>query len=306
MIPFLDRLFGSAAPLILASMGALLTEQAGVLGIFMEGYMNAGAFFAWILARETGSAALGTFYGACALGFTGWALARFVRKTGANPFIAALAVNIAAGGAADALSALWFGTKGVLRNPDLRIPGPVRVPLVEDLPLLGPLVSGRLFPVYLSWAAAAGTALFLYRTPWGIRLRAAGLSPMAAKERGLRPGLYWEGAWAAAAFLAGLAGAALCFRVGAYTPGSAAGRGWISLAAVYLGFRNPGGVFIAALMFALAEWAAQTLQGLSALPPTVLLGLPNALALILYALSRRTWNRGGKHLASGNRRRGAF
>jgi simple sugar transport system permease protein len=91
--------------------------------------------------------------------------------------------------------------------------------------------------------------------------------------------------WAAAAALAVLAGAALCFRIGAYTPGSAAGRGWISLAAVYLGFRRPLGVFAAALVFALAERSALVLQGSRFLPATLLIGLPNALALILYALS---------------------
>jgi simple sugar transport system permease protein len=287
VIALLDRLFSSAAPLILASMGALITELSGVLGIFMEGFMNAGAFFAWVIAVKSGSVVLGALTSASALALAGWGLARFVRKTRANPFIAGLACNIAAGGMADSLSVLWFGTKGVLRDPSLRIPGPMDIPLIKDIPGLGPLISGHLFSVYLSWLAVIALAIFVHRTSWGIRLQAAGLSPQAAKERGIRPGLYWEGAWTAAAFLAAVAGAVLCFRVGAYTPGSVAGRGWISLAAVYLGFRSVGGVFAAALVFALAERIALSLQGLGGLPATALLGLPNALALILYALSRK-------------------
>jgi simple sugar transport system permease protein len=129
-------------------------------------------------------------------------------------------------------------------------------------------------------------ALFIGKSGLGIRLRASGLSPEAAKERGLRPGLYWEGAWAASAFLAAIAGAFLCFRVGAYTPGGIAGRGWISLAAVYLGFRRAGGVFIAALIFALAEMAGHSLQSIAGISATALLGFPNALALLLYVVSQ--------------------
>jgi simple sugar transport system permease protein len=282
---FMDGLFTSAAPLILASLGALFTELAGVLGIFIEGFMNAGAFFAWIAAGRTGSFFLGTALSACAAAGVGWIFARLVRKSGANPFIAGLALNIAAGGVTDTLSVLMFGTKGVLRSPKIYTPGRIELPLIQDLPLLGPLLSGRSAPVYLSWFAVIAAALFIKQSSWGMRLRASGLSPEAAKERGLRPGHYWEGAWAAAAFLSVIAGAVLCFRIGAYTPGGTAGRGWISLAAVYLGFRSAGGVFAAALIFALAERISLSLQGLEGIPVTLFLGLPHAIALTLYAFS---------------------
>jgi simple sugar transport system permease protein len=107
----------------------------------------------------------------------------------------------------------------------------------------------------------------------------------AAEERGIRTGLYREGAWAIAAFLAALAGAALTFRVGAYSPGGIAGRGWIALAAVYLGFREVWGVLAAAIVFSLAARLGYGLQSFGALPATALLGLPSALALLLYFFS---------------------
>ncbi|MDR0403869.1 MAG: ABC transporter permease [Treponema sp.] len=273
---FAEGLFTSAAPLILASLGALLTELAGALGIFIEGFMNAGAFFSWVIAGWTGSVFLGTSASASAAAIAGFCLARFVRKTGANPFIAGLAVNIAAGGVTDCLSVLWFGTKGALRNPAVA----ARLDAESALPWM----RGRLPWIWLSLAVFVVLMLLVNHSSWGLRLRAAGLAPEAAKERGIRPGRYWEISWAAAA-AAVLAGAALCFRIGAYTPGSAAGRGWISLAAVYLGFRRPAGVFAAALVFALVERAALVLQGSRFFPATLLLGLPNALALVLYALS---------------------
>jgi simple sugar transport system permease protein len=276
-VSFIEGLFTSAAPLVLASLGALLTELAGALGIFIEGFMNAGAFFSWVIAGWTGSVFLGTAISALAAAAAGFCLARFVRKTKANPFIAGLAVNIAAGGVTDYLSVLWFGTKGVLRNSAIA----ARLDAETALPWM----RGRLPWIWLSLAALVVFVLLVNHSSWGLRLRAAGLAPEAAKERGIRPGRYWEASWAAAAVLAVLAGAALCFRIGAYTPGSAAGRGWISLAAVYLGFRRPMGVFAAALVFALAERGAMVLQGSRFLPATLLLGLPNALALVLYGFS---------------------
>ena len=267
VIGFFERLFISAAPLAIASTGALFSELAGVLGIFVEGFMNAGAFFAWIITGRTGSIFWGTAITACAAGFSGWCLARFVRKTGANPFIVGLTVNIAAAGINDTLSIMWFGTKGVLRSPDLLMPSHVPA-------------------VYVSWFVVICAALVIKHTHWGLKLRASGLSPEAARERGIRPGLYWEAAWAVSACLAAIAGAFLCFRVGSYTPGGIAGRGWISIAAVYLGFRNALGVYIAAVVFALAETAGRNIQNMTGISATALLGLPNALALLLYVISQ--------------------
>jgi simple sugar transport system permease protein len=299
----IDSLFNAAAPLLLAGLGALITDLAGALGIFIEGFMTLGAFFAWIIAGRTGSVFAGTLASGMIMAAVGWALARFVRKTGANPFIAALALNLAAAGVTGSLSAAWFGTKGVLRNPALVIPGPVRIPLIENLPLAGPVLSGRLSFVYLAWGIILAAAL-AGKTPAGLRLRASAYP--SAEERGIRAGRYREGSWAAAAFLAALAGAALTFRIGAYTPGGTAGRGWIALAAVYLGFRRVWGVAAAALVFAAAELIGLRIQGLSAVPATALLGLPSALALVLYSVSNGIIKKGeprrrsGKTPADGN------
>ena len=281
----IEGLLNSAAPLIMAGLGALLSDLSGALGIFIEGFMIFGAFFSWIFAGWTGSVFWGTFISALLAAFIGWALARFVRLSGANPFIAGLAFNLAASGVTLSLSAHWFGTKGVLRNPAVRIPGPITIPLIDTIPFLGKFLSGQNPFAYIALACAIITAIGIKRTVPGFRLRASGLSPEAAAERGIRPDLYREGAWALAAFLAALAGAALTFRVGAYAPGGIAGRGWIALAAVYLGFRKVWGVVLAAIIFSFAERLGYGAQGLGSLPPTALLGLPSALALILYSVS---------------------
>jgi simple sugar transport system permease protein len=227
--------------------------------------MSAGAFFSWIFALKTGSPLAGTLISAGAAALAGWALARFVRISGANPFIAGLALNLAVSGLTGSLSAAWFGTKGVLRNPGLTLPDPGNF-------------------VYAACGLTIAAAFVIGKTGAGLRLRASGLSPEAARERGVRPERYREAAWAVAAFLASLAGAALTFRVGAYAPGGIAGRGWIALAAVYLGFRRVWGTAAAALIFTLAERLGYSVQSLGA-PATIFLGLPSALALVLYSVS---------------------
>ena len=262
----MEGLLNSAAPLMLAGLGALLTDLSGALGIFIEGFMIMGAFFSWIFAGWTSSVFLGTFISAMLAASTGWGLARFVRLTHANPFIAGLALNLAASGITLSFSAVWFGTKGVLLNPAIKIPGSVTIPLIGNIPVLGQLLSGNNPFTYTAWIAAALAAIALKRTVPGLRLRAAGLSPDASTERGIRPGLYLEGAWALAAFLAALAGAALTFRVGAYAPSGIAGRGWIALASVYLGFRKAWGVVLAAIIFSFAERLGYGIQSFSTLP----------------------------------------
>jgi simple sugar transport system permease protein len=282
----IEGLWTAGAPILLASLGALLTELGGILGVFIEGFMILGSFFAWIIAGWTGSVFLGTLITALAAAVLGAALARFVYKTGANPFIAGLALNLAAGGVTESLSTVWYGTKGVLRNPDLVMPGPLTLPFVEKIPLLGPVLQGQVPFVYVSWILTILLALVIGKTHIGLRLRAAGLSPGAASDQGIDHERYREYSWAAAAFLAALAGAALTFRVGAYSPGGVAGRGWIALAAVYLGFRNVWGTAAAAMVFALAERIGFIAQGLNAVPATILLGVPSALALVLFSVSQ--------------------
>ena len=281
----------SAAPLMMAGLGALLSDLSGALGIFIEGFMITGAFFSWIFAGWTGSVFWGTVFSAALAALAGWALARFVRLSGANPFIAGLALNLAASGITISLSAAWFGTKGVLQNPGIAIQGAVIIPFAENIPLFGKFFSGHNPFTYAAWIFAVLAAIGINRTVPGFRLRASGLSPAAAAERGIRPELYREGAWAIAAFLASLAGAALTFRVGAYAPGGIAGRGWIALAAVYLGFRKPWGVVAAAIVFSFAERLGYGIQSFGSLgsgsagAATALLGLPSALALLFYSLS---------------------
>jgi simple sugar transport system permease protein len=284
----------SAAPVLIAALGALLTEHAGFLLIGIEGFIVMGSFGCFALSVWTGSTAAGILISVSLCAIAGFLLARFVRKAGADPFVAGIAVNLAAQGLCGVLSLRFFGTAGVLRNAAFNAQPLLRIPLLEGLPVLGTLLSPQAPFVYIAFACLALEAVFLKSTVWGLRLKAVGLSGgveagAAALERGLDSWRYREASWMAAAFLAALAGCALSLRVGVYAPGGAGSRAWIALASVYLGFRNVWGVFAASLVFAFAENISFGIQGLFQDSASAFLGIPSALALLLYVLAHRSY-----------------
>jgi simple sugar transport system permease protein len=282
----INDLFNSSSPLVFAGLGALLTELTGVLGVFIDGFMNLGAFISFAFVGLTGSVMLGTLFTAIIVGLMGFALSVFVQKSGANPFVAGLALNLAAGGICNSLSMIFFGTKGVVRNPNISIPNEIEIPLIKNIPILGDILSGYLPFVYFAAFALLVCFFVINKTKSGLHLRASGLSIDAAIERGINPHKYRAWAWAFSAALAALGGADLTFRIGVYTPGAIAGRGWIALAAVYLGFKNVWGIALAALLFALVERAGITLQGTGIISGTIIQGIPSFLALMLFSITQ--------------------
>ena len=286
-----DGLLASGTPLILASLGALVSELGGTLAICIEGFIATGAFFSFVFAAKTQSLFLACVLVFVLCGLTAWTIARLVRALHADPFIAALAFNIFANGLTASLSQTLFGSKGTLRlsakdmvSMAATLPQ-TDIPFIRNIPLVGDMLMPLNPLAFTALLAALVLFAFVRYTKPGLRLLAAGTAPEAARERGLHPEWYRETAWAVAGALAGLAGAALTFRLGVYAPGNSAGRGWIALAAVYLGGKNVFGVTGAALVFAAAERIAFGAQGRFAAAATALLGLPSFIALLCFVLT---------------------
>ena len=263
-------------PILLAALGGLLTERAGVLNIGLEGLILTGAFAGIAGANLTGSLAGGLLTGA----FAGLLLAALYSfaclELRANIFVAGLATNLLAAGVVPYLSALLYGTKGVVRLA--AEPG-------------FPSVAGVSLMVPISLVLAGGITIMLFQTPFGIRLRAVGGNPSALAARALDPRRYQRAAMLLSGVFAGLAGAEVSLRLGVYLPNISAGRGWIALVAIFLGVRHPIGVVGAAAVFALFESFAGAAQGFTNIPGTLLLGLPYLItlaAMVLYsALGRK-------------------
>jgi len=264
-------------PILLAAIGGTLTERSGMLNIGIEGLILTGAFGAIAVANATGSIFLGLIGGAASGMLLALLYSVVCLELRANIFVAGLAINLLAAGLIPFLSELFFGTRGVVRlSTDSRIPR------------IG-AISGML-PVAVGIAIIA--AIALYRTPWGIRLRAAGGTIDSLSARGLNSGRYMRAAALISGILAGLGGAEIALRLGVYLPNISAGRGWIALVAIFLGLRNPIGVIGAAFIFAFFEAFAGAAQGFTEIPGTLLLGLPylvTVVAMVIYsAIGRRT------------------
>jgi simple sugar transport system permease protein len=272
----------AGTPLVMAGLGELVVEKAGVLNLGVEGMMLVGAVVAFIVAADTGSAWLGVCAGVAAGAALSLVFAVLTLSLLANQVAAGLALALFGVG----LSA--FVGKSYVNAVIAGLP-PLAIPGLGDLPLVGRLVFGQNPLVYVSLLLFAGVHGFLYRTRAGLRLRAVGEAPESAHAIGLSVVRIRYAAVLFGGACAGLAGAFLAV---AYTPmwaeGMTAGRGWIALALVVFATWKPWRVLLGAYLFGgvtLASFQAQA--GGLALPSQVLSMLPYLATIVVLALISR-------------------
>ncbi len=264
-----------ATPFLIAALGGLFTERSGVLNIALEGLMLIGAFTAAMVAGITGSILAATAAATAATAVTAFLFAAGSLRLQANIFITGLAVNLFAGGITALTSVLLFDTKGVIEFSSFPELPSYTIPLISRIPVAGAVFTDHSPFVYLSWLLVPIAALMLKHTPFGLRVRSAGLNPRALYARGVVPDRIRELTIMISGIACGLAGASLSLDLGSYVPQITAGRGWIALVAIYLGGKRPAGILPVALLFAAAEYISYTAQGSqTVLPATLLLGFP--------------------------------
>jgi simple sugar transport system permease protein len=293
----LDATIRVATPLVLAAFAGMVAERAGVVDIGLEGKMLAGAFAAAAAAAVTGSAWIGL---GAAMGVS-MALALLhayacVTHNG-NQVVSGMAINILVAGLGPTLAVAWFGLAG--QTPALqgaaRFVG-VTLPLSEFLdsfPLLGPLysevVSGHNLLVYLTIALVPMVALLIFRTRFGLRLRAVGENPHAVDTAGVSVAAMRYRAMMICGLLCGIAGAYLSTAHAAgFVRDMTAGKGYLALAAMIFGKWRPVPTVLACLLFAFADALQIRLQGvvlpgIGEIPVQVIQALPYALTVILLA-----------------------
>jgi ABC-type uncharacterized transport system permease subunit len=272
----------AGTPLVMAALGELVVEKAGVLNLGVEGMMLVGAVVAFIVATDTQSAWLGVAAGVAAGAALSFVFAVLTLTLLANQVAAGLALALFGVG----LSA--FVGKSYVNAVIAGLP-PLEIPGLSELPLIGRLVFGENPLVYVSLLLFAGVHWFLYRTRAGLTLRAVGEAPDSAHAIGLS---VVRVRYAAVLFGGACAGLAGAFLAVAYTPmwaeGMSAGRGWIALALVVFATWKPWRVLLGAYLFGgvtLASFQAQA--GGLALPSQVLSMLPYlATIVVLAAISR--------------------
>ncbi len=286
-----------ATTLIFVSLAGLFSERSGIIDIGLEGKMLAAAFAAACVASLTGSAwaalagamltatLLALLHGLACITYRG------------NQVVSGVAINIMASGLTVVLGNAWYGRGGQTPDlpPDARFM-PVEFPAADRIgewPILGPLYSsilgGHNLLVYLALVLVPGAWWLLYRTRFGLRLRAVGEEPKVVDTAGISVAMLRYRAVAICGLLCGLAGAYLAIAQNAsFTRDMTAGQGFIGLAAMIFGKWRPGPALGACLLFGLLDAIAIRLQGvelagIGQVPVEAIQALPYLLTVVLLA-----------------------
>lgn len=292
-LQLLSLALGKTAPILLACMGGLISELAGVINFALEGMMLTGAFLAVWLTFVSGSPWLGLMGGALGGMSVGFIHSLICLKFRANQIVSSIALNLLAAGITGVLLNQIFQVYGtspsVARIPTIKQVGLEYLPFIGkwisatagDLSILGPVA------ILLSFLSMA----FFKWSIWGSHIKACGENPLAARTAGLSVTLIRFCAVITGGALAGMGGAYLSIGVlSAFVEHMTQGRGYLAIAALILGRWKPFGILLASLLFGLSEasseWLAVTWTGL---PSQLFLALPYlvCLAVLVFQIGKK-------------------
>jgi general nucleoside transport system permease protein len=283
-----------ATPLVFAALGGLLTYQAGILNVALDGFMIVGAFFGIWAAFAFHSLAAGIL-GAIASGMAlAYVLGVFAQRFKADVFIAGLALTFLAYSVTNLLLQGVFGQDGVFQSDTIPSFQPIRLALIADLPVLGDVLSGHTPLVYVAYLAVPLVALVLYRTRWGLRVRMTGEAEDAATAAGVPAARLKMQTLLLSGLFCGLAGAYLSLDyVSLFSKQMTSERGLIALAAIFFAKGRPFATAAVAILFGAATALAVRLPSVTNVAPQLLQTIPyvcTVLALIAVG-GRDLWRR---------------
>lgn len=283
LVLFLAASVRLGVPLALAAMGEAITERSGVINIGLEGSLIAGALGGALAALAFGSGGAGVLGGAAAGVLAALVFAAFAVGLGTDQIITGTAITLGGLGFTGAVYQARFGATGTaLTLPTL---APLPIPWLADIPWLGSALFAQAPTAYVAYLLAPALWYFLFRTEWGLELRAVGENPDAAQAAGVRVRRVRVLAVLFGGALAGIAGAHLALaHAGTFAENMSAGRGFIAIAVVALGRWNPPLVLLAALLFGAASALQFLLQAVGIdLPYQLFLAFPYLLTLAALA-----------------------
>lgn len=269
-----ESAFRLAVVLAFVAVGEWVAERSGTLNISVEGMLLAGAFFSAWGYQAGDNGAMAALCGTLAGVAVGVLHANLSHRLTANQFVVGLTLNVLVVG----LTAFLDGEL----KPGRARAATVEIPLLSDLPLVGRALFGQAWPAYLIYALVPLLWCAVFRTRWGLELRAVGENPQSADVSGIdvnrrrRQGIYLAGA------TSGLGGAVLVLgQVGQFQPGMSGGRGFIALAAVIFGGWTLRGAVAGCALFGLVEaFGLRVPSAGYAVNPQLLDSLPYVVALL--------------------------
>ena len=286
-----------ATPLLLAALAGLCSERAGIVDIGLEGKMLGAAFAAASAAAVTGSPWVGLMAGMFASVLLALIHGYVSINQRGNQIVSGMAINILVAGLAPTLANAWFSRGGQtpLLGNEARFTE-ITLPLAETLhgvPVIGDIysdiLSGHSLLTYIAFAAVPIIGWVLYKTRFGLRLRAVGENPEAVETAGISVVLLRYQAMIIAGILCGIAGSSLSTALGAgFIRDMSAGKGYLALAAMIFGRWKPVPTLLACLLFAFVDALQGRLQGVELplvgeIPVQFTIMLPYILTVVILA-----------------------
>ncbi|OPA80642.1 ABC transporter permease [Paenibacillus selenitireducens] len=275
-------------PILFAALGALISNKAGIVNIGLEGTMLVAALTGVITSAYSGSAWVGLLCAVLSGVIIAALLGFFTLKFKTHIILGGIAVNMFASGGTVFILYLVSGDKGASTSLKSGVLPNLHIPLIQDIPVLGPILSGHNVLTYVSLVAVAGLYYLLAKTPLGLQIRAVGENPKAAQSVGVKVNRIQFISLLISGFFASLGGAYMSMGyLSLFTRDMTAGRGWIGIAAEAVGRSTTIGTFLSALLFGAADALANALQILKL--PAELIGttpyIVTVIALMVYAIS---------------------
>lgn len=281
---FYFAMFRSATPVLLTTLGAMISSRSGTSNIALEGTMLISAFTGVVVSAFTQSALVG-FLGAVLAGFViSNILAYFILKLNSNAVISGIAINTFASGGTIFVLYLITGEKGASTSlPSLKLPS-LSLPIIRDIPVIGTILSGHHVLTYTALILVVVVWYLFKYTKLGMHIRAVGESPEAAESVGIPVQRVKYTALSLSGILTGMAGAFLSMGyVGLFSSGMTAGRGYIALATQAIAAGNAVIGMLASLLFGFCSSLANYLQT-SGVPLQFIQMMPYLIIIIAYTV----------------------
>ena len=286
-IPVPGLLLGAlalSAPLIFGALGGVISERVGVVNVAIEGQLLAGAFVSALVGSITGSPIAGLLAAMVAGVLVSFVLAAFSIKYLVDQVIVGVVLNVLVTGLTSFLYSQLLTTNSAAFNSPPRFER-ISIPGLSSIPIIGPVLFEQTLIIYIMYFAVAAVWFALFKTKWGLRLRAVGEHPQAADTVGINVNRtrFWNVSLAGA--IAGLGGAYFTLgSVGAFNKEMTAGAGFIALAAVIFGRWDPIRATLAALLFGFASNLQNVLGVIgSPVPSEFMLMLPYLVTIFAVA-----------------------
>jgi simple sugar transport system permease protein len=272
-----------ATPIAYGALGGIFSERAGIVNIGLEGMMLTGAFTGVVASQRSGNAWVGVLAAIAVGGLLGLLHGVITVRFAGNQVVSGTGINIFALGFTGYMSSVVWGSRGGSIGYVPGLPA-MPIPLLKDIPIIGDVIGDHTPLVYLMIIITLVSYIVLFKTPFGLRIRAVGERPEAADTAGINVYKTKYLCVILSGMLAALGGAFLSLgNLNLFAWGMTGGRGFIALAAMIFGKWMPFGAFGASIMFGFADALQMRLQFLGLLPPQIILAIPYILTVAVLA-----------------------